>query len=231
MTEAPRSYPTGDLLVFPGGSKQYLLNRVSGSTPKQVWVREHVDYPHKDWCLIWPFPRSNRGDYPSLGSPVIRVHRFMCEYRNGPPPSPTHEAGHSCGRGEDGCVNQWHMIWQTHSENQLQRRQEQSGVNPRYKLTPTQVDEIRALKDRATIADIAAQFGVSENNIKVILAGKIWRTPSNLMKKILTAQEVREIRAIGMSKFAVDLAEQYGVSRSVIDRVRSGRGYKWVDNE
>ena len=217
MTAAPQSFQLSDLLA-----------KVGGNTPNQRWIRGHVDYAAKDWCLIWPFSRTTKGDYPSVGSPKVLVHRFMCEYRNGPPPTPKHHAGHSCDRGPDGCVNPQHLLWQTASENQLLRHQ-QHGPGRRSKLTPVQVDEIRALNGRATVADIAQQYDVCENTISFILAGKTWKNTSSLVKRIFSSEEVRLIRSTPYSvKSARQWAAELGVTVSQIEHCRRRGTYKWV---
>jgi hypothetical protein len=104
-----------------------------GDGPGATWIRAHFDFPHKDWCLIWPFSRSQTG-YAMFGEDKIRVHRVMCEHRHGPAPTPEHYAAHSCDRGHEGCVNQWHLNWKTPSENQFDRHKD-GEVLPARKLT------------------------------------------------------------------------------------------------
>lgn len=141
------------------------------------WIRQHRDYD-ADWCLIWPFARGRSG-YGSYGrnGKVHYVHRYMCEHAHGPSPSPKHQAAHSCGRGQHGCVNPRHVSWKTASENQLDRRQHGTTMNgKKHKLTPEQVAEIRASKGKEKVTATAARFGVTETNIRQIQSGKIWRT-------------------------------------------------------
>jgi hypothetical protein len=127
--------------------------KLEGDSRAKTWVKAHLDYPHKDWCLIWPFGRGE-GKTVQFGQDHINLPRLMCEYRNGPPPTPKHQAAHSCGRGHEGCANPHHLSWKTNSENQIERFQH-SGPTKRTKLAPEQVDEIRALKDRMKLFDIA----------------------------------------------------------------------------
>ena len=69
-------------------------------------------------CLIWPFARDSDGyGQIALDGRVRHVHRIICEKTHGPPPTPTHEAAHSCGNGYLGCVNRRHLRWKTHKEN------------------------------------------------------------------------------------------------------------------
>lgn len=220
MTSHPHSQQTD-----PAGYKSILWAIEGDSLPKQ-WVRAHLDYAHDGWCLIWPFSRTTN-DFPSIGKPAVRVHRLMCEYRNGPAPTAAHQAAHSCGRGHDACVNPMHLRWRTNSENQLERYQH-SGPTQRAKLTPDQVDEIRALKGRATTADIAKQFGVTENNIDLIHAGKTWKNTSSLVRRVFTADEVRLIRSASRTITTAQFAAQFDVSPRTIQHIREGSTYKWV---
>lgn len=202
------------------------LDFINGNSRSAEWIREHLDYPCKDWCLLWPFARSRNG-YAYVGAGALSVHRVMCEHRNGPPPSDKHQAAHSCGNGHLGCVNQWHLSWKTAAENQIERYQH-SGITRRAKLTPEQVDQIRALNGRAKINDIAAQFGVSDTNVRHILAGKLWKAESR-RQRVFSEAEVILIRTTPMlEKPVIKWAREFGVHRAVIDRIRGGHSYKWV---
>lgn len=201
-----------------------LLAKIGTKSVGQKWIHAHVDYPHRKPCLIWPFKRSHRGDYPMVQDPAIRVHRFMCEYRNGPPPTPKYHAGHSCNRGPDGCLNPWHLSWQTASENQLLRHQ-QHGPAKRRKLTWDQVDEIRSLKGILSVPETALRFGVCENTIDFILIGKTWKNRDS-MERVFTPEEVTLIRT--SDKSLSQMAKQLGASSGAIHRIRRGKTYKWV---
>lgn len=207
-----------------------LLESLEGAGNARIWIRAHLDYPHRDWCLLWPFSRSE-GGRASFSSQRVLVHRLMCEYRNGPPPTPKHQAAHSCARGQDACVNPWHVSWKTNSENQLDRY-ELSGPGRRAKLTPEQVGEIIAMTGLVSISDLAQKYGVIETNIRRIQQGKLWKNTSTLQCRVFTEAEVRLIRSIPwQEKSARQWAEEFGVKRTVIDRIRGGITYKWVSFE
>lgn len=207
-----------------------VLDRIKGTSAGIEWIREHLDFPHKDWCLIWPFSRSQNG-YVYCTGDKIPVHRLMCEHRNGPPPTSEHHAAHSCGRGADGCVNPWHVSWKTIGENQVERYQH-SGPSKRAKLTPEQVDEIKALKGRMRINDIASMYGVSDTNIRLILAGKLWHQTSSLTRRVFSEEEVLLIRSTPKQiKTTKQFADEFGVPWNTIDRIKTRRTYKWVCDE
>lgn len=203
-----------------------LFDRMQTDTVARRWIECHLDYEDTEWCLFWPFGR-NQGGYAQVGRPSIKVHRIMCERQNGPAPADKPEACHSCGNGHLGCVNPNHLIWKSHGEN-MSDMHRHGRHQKRFKLTPEQVDEIRALEGRARIIDIANQYGVMDTTIRQIHAGQIWKNPS-FYTRVLTEKEVLAIRATPWQvKSARQWASELGVTRSVIDRVRGGITYKWV---
>jgi hypothetical protein len=204
-----------------------LLARLEGDGKARRWIKRHLDYADQDWCLLWPFSRIQSG-YAGFGRPWVAVHRLMCEVRNGPPPTPKHQAAHSCGRGPDGCVNPWHLSWKTNAENQLERYQH-SGRVPRAKLKPEQVLEIRSLQGLAKVDDLAKRFSVTALTIHRIHAGKLWKDASCLQRRVLTEAEVIAIRTTPYAeKSLTKWAKELGVTTSCVDRVRNRRSYNWV---
>lgn len=221
MTEQQSSSPVS---FVPSMSQSSVIASLAGGGNLAAWIRSHLDYPHKDWCLIWPFGKSDTG-YAFFGSPTRRVHRIMCEYRHGPAPTPEYHAAHSCDRGHEACVNPWHVDWKTPSENQIDRRR--SGIKPSRKLTPEQAREIRDLKGLEHTKDTAARYGIKESNVRHIQEGRTWRAETR-DSRIFTPEEVDLIRSpVGRSKPIRLLAEEFGVHRSVIDRIRNGRTYRY----
>ena len=184
-----------------------------GKSQLMRWIRDHLDYPHKDYCLIWPFGRHKTGyGMMSLGQKKRTApHRYICEVIHGPPPSPKHHAAHSCGRGTDGCVNPHHVSWKTNSENQLDR---QHKGGPRNKLTPEQAIEIRNLKGLEHDYVTAKRFGVTEITVRQIQAGKMWRNPKRF--RIFSDDEVRAIRDRAKNSSQPQIAREYGVRTNVI---------------
>ncbi len=71
-----------------------------------------------DDCIVWPFSRNNKG-YPEIyiGGAKFLVNRLVCWGKNGPPPSETHQAAHSCANGHLGCITPNHLAWATALEN------------------------------------------------------------------------------------------------------------------
>jgi len=69
-------------------------------------------------CVTWPFSRTPQGyGQTFFCAEVMGAHRVMCILKHGEPPTPDHQAAHSCGKGRDGCVNPKHLRWATPKEN------------------------------------------------------------------------------------------------------------------
>lgn len=149
--------------------------RAAKGEPEQ-YLHEVVFAYEGDDCMPWPFAKTSRG-YGNLfldGRNNV-VPRLVCEYVNGPPPTPVHEAAHSCGKGHEGCVTKRHLSWKTPKENQGDRAAHGTAVSGEKhgnaKLTDEQVRRIRTLGGKETHKDIACRFNVSRPYITRILNG------------------------------------------------------------
>lgn len=144
------------------------------------FVRDTVIPYDGDECFIWPYGRGAHGRaMGSTGSASRFVSRTVCEAAHGPPPTPKHEAAHSCGRGHEGCVAKRHLRWATPAENQADRtihgtsnRGSRHGMG---KLTEDDVRQIRMLQGTLFHREIADLFGVSREAIGLVLRGERWR--------------------------------------------------------
>lgn len=155
-----------------------LAGRTAQGEPER-FLREVVLPYEGDECILWPFAKARNGyGKIAVNSRLHTVSRLVCEDIHGPPPTATHEAAHSCGKGHLGCVTKKHVLWKTPAENQRDRvahgthsRGQRSST---VKLVEAQVTEIRALKGRKTVVDIAAEFGVSPMAVSKIQNRKSW---------------------------------------------------------
>lgn len=156
---------------------------LAGHTAKgavKAWVKRHSAYV-SDECLIWPFARNNAGyGIVNLGNGHNMIaSRYMCGVAHGEPPTPFHEAAHSCGRGHTGCVNPNHLRWATkpeNSEDMIAHGTSVHGVrNPMAVLSEEDVRSIRSMLGRATQREIAASYGVTQSAISGIACGRSWR--------------------------------------------------------
>lgn len=133
-------------------------------------------------CLLWPLSCDDKGyAVVRFDGKNRKAARVMCEMVKGPPPTPQHEAAHSCGRGHHGCIDPRHLSWKTRAENQRDRRQHGTagrglGGYRLRKLTPEQVREIRRLGGKKNRDALARMFGVTPAAIGNILAGRSWKS-------------------------------------------------------
>lgn len=150
-----------------------------GAVPE--WVLLNAGYDG-DSCLIWPFKSVDGYGYGHFRPPIFgetKAHRAMCAMRLGPPPSPDHEAAHSCGNGHLSCVNPKHIRWALRTENQADRivhgtsnRGSRHGLSV---LTEQQVRDIRRMQTEKSQSQLAKMFGISQPLVSAIVNRKRWQ--------------------------------------------------------
>lgn len=130
-------------------------------------------------CLKWPYSTSGDGyGRVKFNGRAASAHRLVCAEVYGDPPTPSHEAAHSCGNGHVGCVAKRHLSWKTPLENSADKvthgtinQGERSGS---AKLTEAQVREIRALNGTMKQTDIGLLYGISGHQVGCIQSFKKW---------------------------------------------------------
>lgn len=156
------------------GSPFVVLKKLSTRGAPLAWINEHQIYAGDD-CLSWPFSTTADGRPHMNGAVPARI---MCERVNGPPPTPTHEAAHNCGKGHEACMNPNHLRWATPLENNsdmdIHGTRAVGELLPQSKLTADQVRQIRALGGELKQRDIATRFGVNISCVNKILNRKLW---------------------------------------------------------
>ena len=100
-----------------------------------------------------------------------------CEEVNGSPPTPYHDAAHSCGNGHLGCCTPKHLRWATRSENIADAITHGTMGRGAY---GHKLDQIKVLAIRTKLAagvsqrKIATEFGISQGMVTKINTGKNW---------------------------------------------------------
>lgn len=130
-------------------------------------------------CLIWPYSKGGAGyGHLSVDGKDITASRYVCELAHGAPPTPEHEAAHSCGNGHLGCVTKGHLSWKTSKENKadmlIHGTHNRGDRHYGAKFTEAQVLEIRRLKGIKSQRAIAAEYGVTRGAIDGVHRGKTW---------------------------------------------------------
>jgi hypothetical protein len=134
-----------------------------------------------DECLIWPYGTSGGRAYITNPETKVtcQVSRLLCEHAHGPPPTPYHEAAHSCGKGHLACIAINHLRWATRKENNDDKKIHGTVLRgervPGAKLSEAKVVEIRKLWSAGLAKPVIAErFGVWTPTISDIVSGKTW---------------------------------------------------------
>lgn len=133
-----------------------------------------------DECIIWPFSRAPNGyGHFTMDGVVGSTHRAMCRKAHGEPPTPHHQARHSCAQGKQGCINPRHLAWGTAQDNAddvLAHGHRPMGESSHSaKLTESQVREIRAIATGSGDTALGRRYGVKPSTIYMIRKRKNWR--------------------------------------------------------
>jgi hypothetical protein len=156
--------PTGHGAATPMGEAQDYFNEV-------------VLKYEGDECLIWPFWRNADGyGYVRQNGSMRQASRVVCTIIHGDPPTPKHEAAHSCGKGSAGCVTKGHLSWKTHRENEADKIVH--GTAPRgesHGFAKITVPDVVAIRAAPSSRGLAEKFGLAKITIRQIRAGKTWR--------------------------------------------------------
>lgn len=149
----------------------------SGAPQKFI---EQALYQETDDCITWPYSCDGRGyGHIWIEGSIKPASRVICERAHGEPPTPKHEAAHSCGMGHNGCVNPKHLRWADATENALDRKkhgtQARGELQGSSKLTEAAVLDIRR---RSLLGQsqrsLSAEFGVSQKAISKIIRRESW---------------------------------------------------------
>lgn len=127
-------------------------------------------------CWIWTGALKDNGYGDAwLNGRVIGAHRAMFEVHYGPVPKHM-QVCHRCD--VRACVNPDHLFLGTRSENMKDAAAKGRLGHQCTKLTDQEAVEIRNSKERGV--DLARQYGVSQNVICNLRAGRYYRKPHAL---------------------------------------------------
>lgn len=132
-----------------------------------------------DDCVKWPYATRRDGfGLIQLDRKSVTVSRYVCELAHGLPPTPDHQAAHSCGKGHEACINPVHLRWATRSENEDDKLVHGTRLlgekHVLAKLTWDKVELIRSQRGKKRNADLAREFDVAPSTISMIQSGKTW---------------------------------------------------------
>lgn len=154
------------------------------NTPSGVpaaFLNTAISYSGDD-CILWPYAKNNAGyGQINMGRGFKKLaHRFVCESINGPPPTATAFAVHSCGNGHLGCVTPKHLRWATPKENSADMirhgRSTRGTASFANKLSERAALEIyRRARAGEPQLNLAVEYGVSQTAVSKIYLGKTWR--------------------------------------------------------
>lgn len=140
----------------------------------------NVVLPHDgEECIFWPFSKAKGYGQVYKDGKLQLVSRIVCEAENGPPPTPKHQAAHSCGKGHLACCNRKHLSWKTPAENSADKivhgTQTYGESSPTSKLSEEQVKTIFSLRGIEKHRQISKRFGISMSHVSYIQRGLSWK--------------------------------------------------------
>jgi hypothetical protein len=142
------------------------------------FIREVVLCYDGDECLAWPFSKGRGYGMVWVDGRMVVASRYICELAHGAPPTPEHEAAHSCGKGHEACVTKGHLDWKTPAQNQADRvihgTHDRGERNANSKITEAEAREILALKGVEPPCKIANRLRVSPHTVSKIHSGHSW---------------------------------------------------------
>lgn len=125
-----------------------------------------------DECVAWPYSKSRTFGVvhdPNSPTTLTLTHLLSCTMAHGEPPTPKHQAAHSCHNPL--CLNPRHLRWATKAE--IRQASVLAGTSCGSKLTPADVRAIRS-HPTANREATARRYGVSQPTIENVLTGKTW---------------------------------------------------------
>ncbi len=145
--------------------------------PSLKWL-EHTASRTCKTCIHWPFGFTGSGyGAITVNGKTMPAHRVMCEMVHGDPPTPDHDAAHSCGKRS--CCNHTHIRWATRAENEADKKIHGTATigeaNGRAKISERDARRIRArARSGESAVALAHEYGLHDSTIYRIKTGKRW---------------------------------------------------------
>lgn len=197
-----------------------------------------VDRRSKKECWLWQGAKRTCNTeytpmtYGTFGS--VSAHRIAWILSNGRQAQPGNVIRHSCDNPL--CCNPAHLSEGTRADNQRDMQVRlRSGIigekNPKAKLTPAQVLEIRASSEGDTA--LGRRYGVHASTIYMIKVGRKWRNlpggGPRVIRRKLTPEQVRDLRQRHRAgEMTTTLAKAFGISQGYVSQIALGQCYRSV---
>jgi hypothetical protein len=129
-----------------------------------------------DDCIV--VPGQSRYWMIRVENRVVGAHRLACERAHGPAPTEAHEARHlTCGVSR--CFNPRHLVWGTHSENEMDKHEHGTAFRgERVNTARLTEDDVRDIRRRLEAGEgkkpLARAFRVAPATIRQIANGSSW---------------------------------------------------------
>lgn len=145
-------------------------------SPLKTFIEHALKYEGDD-CLIWPHGKATAGyGMARYNGETNTAHVLICKLAHGPKSHSKLEVRHTCG--VRACVNPRHLVWGTRKQNMHDKiahgTAPRGAKNGHTKLTEANVRWIRQSGSDRPRKEIAAMFGVTEQNIGKIIHRKHW---------------------------------------------------------
>lgn len=160
------------------------MNRLKSLPPVDAdWFWKKVEVSTPDCCWPWKNYITERGYgvFTKKGT-AYRAHRVALWLHSGQD-CPEMSVCHTCDNGK--CCNPAHLYWGTHRQNMQDKiaRGRANGLkgvkNPRAKLDPQKVREIRRLAKELTTTELARRYDVDRKAVWMILQNITWKEISD----------------------------------------------------
>ena len=176
-------------------------------------------------CWLWTANKNNHGDgmFSWMGSKHA-AHRMSWRFHVGDIPEKA-QVLHRCDN--PACVNPDHLVLGSAKDNMVDKELKGRGNHPNA-LVLSDADQMRILtmrKNGATLRAIAEEFKCNRTTISRFLKNRCKRDVGNVHVKKFSDQDTKAIITMRQHGTTLrEIAEVYGVDRSVIKRILDSHG-------